>query len=378
MKDTLHAQAEALKPVLCEISKFMYDNPELGNEEYKAAAKLKEFLAGHGFTISNPIPQAATAFEAVYDSGKPGAAIAYLCEYDALPGIGHGCGHNMIGAMSAGAGVMLSKIINETGGRVHVFGTPAEETDGGKVLMADAGVFDNITAAMIVHPSGYTYESGRTLAMEALEFEYKGRTAHASGCPEEGINALNAVLALFNGIDALRQHVKSDVRMHGVITDGGLKANIVPDRAVAQFYLRASTKEYLAVVKAQVLKIAEGAALMTGATLAVSNYEFSNDDLKTNQPLAQAFYANLRALGITDIRQNLSRGSSDIGNVSNVCPTIHPVIGITDAQLTGHTVEMADATQTPLAQERLMIGALALAYTGYDVLVGNVKNLLDK
>jgi len=374
MKEKLFAIGESIKKEICGISDFMYHNPELGNVEYKAAEKLEHLLAAHGFDVKHAPLGIETAFHAVYDSGKPGASVAFLCEYDALPEIGHACGHNMIGAMSAGAGVVLSKAIDEIGGKIHVFGTPAEETNGGKVAMVDAGMFNGITAAMMIHPSSQTMESGKSSAMEALQFAYKGLTAHAAGCPEDGINALNAVIQLFNGIDALRQHVTPDVRMHGIIAKGGVAANIVPDEGVAQFYLRAATKEALAGVKEKVLKIAEGAALMTGATLEVSNYELSYDDLKTNAPLLEAYNKNLRNLGIEDILPpSKGAGSSDIGNVSNVLPTIHPYIGISNTPIVGHTREFAAATITELAHERLLIGALALAYTGLDVLMGEVE-----
>ena len=369
MKNQLLSIGKQFAKELCEISDFMYHNPELGNQEYKAVEKLTAFLATHGFAVTHPVVNIATAFTAVFDSKKPGPSVAFICEYDALPEIGHACGHNMIAATSAGAGVVLSKIANETGGKIYVFGTPAEETDGAKVAMTEAGLFNGIDAALMVHPSDSTHESGTSAAMEALQFTYHGLTAHAAGSPEKGINALNAVIQLFNGIDALRQHVTPDVRMHGIITKGGVAANIVPDLAVAQFYIRSATKENLAVVKEKVLKIADGAALMTEATLEVTNYEISYDDLKTDHALSEAFNKNLRDLGVTDIGPPPDgSGSSDIGNVSHVVPTIHPYLGISQTPITGHTRGFADATITEFAHERLFIGMMALAYTGYDVL----------
>ncbi len=369
MKEQLLKLSGDLKERLYEMSDYIHDHPELGNQEYEAVRVLTDFLREHNFSITCPVAGLDTAFEAVYDSKKPGLSVAYLCEYDALPELGHGCGHNMIGVMSAGAGVLLSKVIDEIGGKIYVFGTPAEETNGAKVTMTEAGLFNKMDAVMMVHPSGFTTESGTSLAIEALQFDYKGRPAHAAACPEEGINALNAVIQLFNGIDALRQHVTPDVRIHGIITQGGVAANIVPEAATAQFYIRAATKEYLSIVKEKVLNIAQGAALMTGATLEVSNYELSYDDLKTNEVLSNTFNENLRQLGITDIKPHKKgSGSVDIGNISNICPTIHPYIGIADEEITGHSQQMVDATITQLAHERLIIAALALAYTGHDVL----------
>ena len=372
MKSRIYNEGQLIKERLADISDYIYNNPELGNEEYKAVEALTTFLKEHDFKVEASIAGMDTAFKATFDSGKPGMTIGYLCEYDALPKIGHGCGHNMIGVMSAGAGVVLSKVLHEIGGKVIVYGTPAEETTGGKVILAEAGVFDELDAAMIVHPDGETRASGSSSALYPIRFIYKGKTAHAASCPEKGINALNSVIQLFNGIDALRQHVTPDVRMHGIITKGGVAANIVPDEAIADFYFRASTKERVTEVVEKVKKIAEGAALMTGATLEMERYELPYDDLNTNETLSEMFNNNLRELGITDIKEaKATGGSSDIGNVSHVAPTIHPYIGITDCPIVGHSVEMANATTTSKAHDRLLIAALAMAYTGHDVIVRN-------
>lgn len=372
MKSILFEKGKEIHKELCEISDFIYHNPELGNEEYKAVEKLTSFLQEHNFEIETEFLGIKTGFRATYDSNKEGPIIGYLCEYDALPEIGHGCGHNMIGAMSAGAGIILSKVLNEIGGKIIVYGTPAEETNGAKVIFAEQGVFDELDVAMMVHPSDKTIESGTSMALYPLQFTYTGKTAHAASCPQDGINALNSVIQLFNGIDALRQHVTPDVRMHGIITNGGVAANIVPDKAVAQFYFRASTKEILDDLLVKVKNIAQGAALMTGSTLEMTRYELPNDNLKTNKNLSEAFSENLRTLGIKDICEAKDTGSSDIGNVSHKTPTIHPYIGISNCSVTGHSINMADATITPFAHERLLTGTLALAYTGYDVLIKKV------
>lgn len=373
MKELLLNEGQKIKDRLADISEYIYHNPELGNQEFKAVEKLTAFLEEHDFVVEREFLNIKTAFRATYDSKKEGPTIGYLCEYDALPEIGHGCGHNMIGPMSAGAGVILSKVLDQVGGRIIVYGTPAEETDGAKVIFVENGVFDELDVAMMAHPSSETAKSGESMALYPLQFTYKGKTAHAAASPHEGINALNSVIQLFNGIDALRQHVTPDVRMHGIITSGGVAANIVPDEAVAQFYFRAATKETLEDVLEKVKKIAEGAALMTGATLSMERYELPYDNLVTNENLSEAFTENLKVLGITDIKEKRPSGSSDIGNVSHVTPTIHPYIGISDCHITGHSRALADATITPLGHERLLVGALALAYTGYDVLTRKVS-----
>ena len=372
MKNILLEEGKKLHTQMCEISDYIYANPELGNEEFKSSAKLIEFLEEHNFTVEKALLRIETSFRATYDSKKPGATIGYLCEYDALPEIGHGCGHNMIGVMSAAAGIALSKVIDEVGGKIIVYGTPAEETNGAKVVFAEEGIFDELDVAMLVHPSDVNMKSGTTQALYPLEFRYKGKTAHAASCPQDGINALNSVIQLFNGIDALRQHVTPDVRMHGIIVKGGVAANVVPDEAVAQFYFRAATKETLDDVLTKVKNIAQGAALMTGATLEMERYEFPNDNLVTHENLSEAFNQNLRELGITEIAPPKSSGSSDIGNVSHKVPTIHPYIQVSSCPAPGHTVELAEATVSDLGHERLLTGAMALAYTGYDVLLGKV------
>ena len=373
MKDILLQEGQKLHAKMCEINDYIYSNPELGNEEFKSSSKLIAFLEEHNFTVEKGLLGIETSFRAIYDSKKPGATIAYLCEYDALPEIGHGCGHNMIGVMSSAAGIALSKVIDEIGGKIIVYGTPAEETNGAKVVFAEEGIFDELDVAMLVHPSDVNMKSGTTQALYPLEFRYKGKTAHAASCPQNGVNALNSVIQLFNGIDALRQHVTPDVRMHGIIVKGGVAANIVPDEAVAQFYFRAATKETLDDILEKVKRIAEGAALMTGATLEMERYEFPNDNLVTNENLSEAFNENLRALGITEIKPPKSSGSSDIGNVSHKVPTIHPYIQVSSCKAPGHTVELAEATVSDLGHERLLTGAMALAYTGYDVLLGKVN-----
>lgn len=373
MKDILLQEGQKLHAKMCEINDYIYSNPELGNEEFKSSSKLIAFLEEHNFTVEKGLLGIETSFRAIYDSKKPGATIGYLCEYDALPEIGHGCGHNMIGVMSSAAGIALSKVIDEIGGKIIVYGTPAEETNGAKVVFAEEGIFDELDVAMLVHPSDVNMKSGTTQALYPLEFRYKGKTAHAASCPQNGVNALNSVIQLFNGIDALRQHVTPDVRMHGIIVKGGVAANIVPDEAVAQFYFRAAKKETVMELVEKVKNIAQGAALMTGATLEMERFELPYDDLRTHENLSEAFNENLRILGIEDIEENEDFGSSDIGNVSHIVPTIHPNIGISNCRVIGHSREMADATISELGHERLLIGTLALAYTGYDVLTNKVE-----
>jgi amidohydrolase len=376
MKNIILEQLSKIKEDMVNINDFMYHNPELGNEEHKAVEKLTNFLEKHNFNIEIGIADIPTAFRAIYESKVPGPTIAYLCEYDALPQIGHGCGHNMIGTMSAGAAIALSKISDKIGGKIIVLGTPAEETDGGKVYMVEKGMFDEIDVAMILHPGSESTKSGESLAMDAIQFEFSGKASHAAAYPEEGINALDGVIQTFNGINALRQHIKSDVRIHGIVKEGGVAANIVPDYAVAQFYVRAKERKYLDEVVEKVKNVAKGASLMTGATLEISNYEISYDNLKTNETLSKVFTENLKKSGVNEIKEPRSSfGSIDMGNVSLVVPSIHPYIGLDCPDIASHSREMADMTVTDIGHERLIQGAAALAFTGYDIISN--ENLLN-
>jgi amidohydrolase len=364
-----------------ELAVCLYNNPELGEEEFRASALLADHLEKCGFDVERGAYGLPTAFRASCGGEKAGAHIALFCEYDALPQIGHGCGHNLIAAMSLGAAVGLRPVLDKTGGKLTVFGTPAEETNGTKGVLADLGAFDGVSAAMMAHPNAVTEESGASLALQPLKFEFFGKAAHAAAKPEKGINALDALLLLFNGINALRQHVLSDVRIHGVITDGGVAPNIVPDYAAAKFYVRAKDKSYLQEVTEKVKRCAEGAAAMTGASYKISFFENAYDNLRTNRALSDLFTANLKALGEEDIfPRSDGVGSIDIGNVSHVAPVIHPWIGIGDPNLVIHTREFAEATVTDRGKETLRQGACALALTAYDVLTseGNQRNIREE
>lgn len=381
MKDSIIKDIEKMKQELWKISDYMYQNPEVGNKEFKAVEKLTSFLKDNKFYVELNVIGKPTAFKAVYKSGKKGPNIAYLCEYDALPEIGHGCGHNMIGTMGVGAAIALSKVLDEIGGEITVFGTPAEECDGAKVHMAEKGIFRGVDVAMILHPAENTYESGSSLAMDALQFEFTGKASHAAAAPELGINALDGAILTFNGINALRQHITTDVRIHGIIKEGGVAANIVPDRAVAQFYVRANTREKLNIVGEKVKNIARGAALMTGAGLEISNYEISYDNMRTNRTLSDAFNKNLKFAGVQEVLPSKSAyGSADMGNVSQVVPAIHPYIGLDCPNAAGHSREFADATITEKAHDALLKGAAALALTGFDVITDSslLKKIKDE
>ncbi|MBA7467251.1 p-aminobenzoyl-glutamate hydrolase subunit B [subsurface metagenome] len=357
---------DAHREELKELSLRIHQNPELGFHEVKASGWLTEYLERNGFKVEKGICQLATAFRGSYGSGKP--TIALLAEYDALPKVGHACGHNIIATAAVGAAVALRGAIDEAGGSVVVIGTPAEELYGGKVIMAERGAFENIDAAMIVHPSVADMSSIKALACMGLEVEFKGKAAHAAAYPQEGVNALEAMIQAFSGINSLRQHIREQARIHGIITQGGEAANIVPAYTAGNFLVRAEDKTYLDELREKVLNCFKAASLATGARLEYKWMAYYAP-LKTNFALAEVFSKNMETLG-----RNLgppsetALGSSDVGNVSALLPTIHPMVAIAPLDVLLHSPEFAAAAATAEGNRGLFDGAKALAMTVVDLL----------
>ncbi|MDP3386181.1 MAG: M20 family metallopeptidase [Eubacteriales bacterium] len=372
MKERIESLTNDIKNELEELSLYIYNNPELGYDEYKSSKAHVELLRKHRFEVEEGYLGMDTAFKAVYKGQKTGPTVGYLAEYDALPGIGHGCGHNILGAVSTGAGIVLSKLVDEIGGNIVVFGTPAEETSGAKVRMTDMGAFDKLDVAMSAHPDSDFSKSGSSLALEAIQFTFRGKTAHAAAAPEKGINALDACLATFHSINALRQHTLPEARIHGIIRAGGEAANIVPELAIAEFYVRTTNKHYLIELSEKVKNCARAGALAAGAQLEITNYEESFDNLVTNKTLQDTFVKNLGSFGITNVKPAEDMmGSTDVGNVSQVCPTIHPKFGICEEGIVipVHTREFAEATLTETAKTNVSKTVMGLAMTAVDIIV---------
>ncbi len=367
-KKEIANNVDSIADDLIELSKRLKENPEIGFEEYKAQKWLTEFLKQKGFNVEKGIASLETSFRARYICGNGGPKIAFLCEYDALPEIGHGCGHNLIAPSSIGAAVALSTI-KELSAELLVIGCPGEENGGGKVTLAEKGVFEEVDVAMMVHPATVNLTYSTSLALDAIEFTYKGQTAHASSIPEKGINALDSVIFLFNGLNALRQHLKDDVRIHGIISEGGKAPNVVPDKAVARFYFRAKERSYLDETVKKACNVARGAAFMTGAEVSWKKFELSNDNLNPNKKLAEVFEENLKKIGINDIvPPHDGGGSTDMGNVSQVVPAIHPYIAIGEEdEFISHSREFADATVAQRGQQELINAAKTMALTAFDV-----------
>ncbi len=372
VKDSVESQRQQL----IQLSLNIHDNPELGFKEEKASAWLTSYLEDSGFHVERGIAGLATAFRATYGQGSP--RIALLAEYDALPKIGHGCGHNIIATSAVGAGVASKTIIDQLGGSIMVLGTPGEEVLGGKIDMVKSGTFKEIDMAMIVHPDVRNMPTEEVLACSSLEVEFFGRPAHAAGQPHRGINALDAMILAFTSINSLRQHIKGEARIHGIITDGGEAPNIVPAHSAAVFLVRALDYDYLAELKDKVLNCFTGASVASGARLEYRWKDRTYAPMKSNMTLAGLFKQNLESLGrhVEAFDPRFGLGSTDMGNVSQVVPSIHPTIAIAPLEVFIHTPEFAAAAASQAGHEGLMDAAKAMAMTVADIL--SQPGILDK
>lgn len=371
-KAQIIAAVDLLAAQATELAMNIHANPELSFEEVNSAAALIAPLRAAGFEIEEELGGLPTAFRATYDSGKPGPVIALLAEYDALVNLGHACGHNLIGTASVTAVLALKQVSQFLTGRLEVIGTPAEEEGGGKIILSDKGIFDDADAVMMFHPRDKTMVVRGGLACVDAVFKFHGKAAHAASAPQNGISALDAVIHTFNGINALRQLFTDDVRVHGIITDGGSATNIVPAYSEAKFLMRADTVKGLAAVKQKVFDAARGAALMTGARLEIEE-GLTYAERNNNLTLAGFFQQNLEAIGVEVVPPPLNGGigSSDIGNVSQITAAIHPYIRIGD--VLPHTPEFAVAAGSEAGLQGMLQAAKALAMTALDLCQDDTK-----
>jgi metal-dependent amidase/aminoacylase/carboxypeptidase family protein len=346
IKEQIGREVETLARDLFAISDFLKANPETAYQEFKACEHLSQVLDEKGFRVQKSVGNVETSFLARPADCQPSRpSVAILAEYDALPKIGHGCGHNLIAAASLGAAIVLKQILGNEAGGVAVVGTPAEEGGAGKVRLAEAGIFDEMDVAMMFHPGQLNIPGKDMLGRIKFKMEFIGRTAHASGSPDRGINALDAMVSAYTSINAIRQHLRPDGRIHGIITHGGDAPNII-----------------------RVNNCVQGAALAIGAESKIEIDLPKLDSMRRNAPLETAISSNMEALGINVDPDDGRRGSSDIGNLSHYLPAIHPVLAIVGSEVAGHSVEFCEATITDRGRKTLLNAAKLLAMTALDYL----------
>jgi amidohydrolase len=368
LKNSIAREIDSRQIELGKLSKRIHDNPESGLSETQAVSWLGQYLEDNGFTVGKGICRLPTAFRASYGCGSP--VVALLAEYDALPELGHACGHNIIATSAVAAAVVTRSLAERFGGTILVIGTPDEERSGGKIVMLERSAFDGVDAALMVHPAGYDAATTETLACQSLDVEFFGREAHAAANPEAGINALEAMLLSYAAINSLRQHTREGARIHGIITDGGRAANIIPGHSAAGFIVRAEDSCYLKELKKNVINCFAGAASATGARLEYKWAEVYYDTLRNNRTLASLFQHNMASLGrkIPFSNPGKSFFSTDMGNVSQVIPSLHAMVSITSKETSLHTREFARAATSKAGMRGMIDAAKALSMTIADLL----------
>lgn len=372
-KEAIEQAVESKVKTYQDIALKIHAKPEVSNYEFFASETLSEQLIKDGFEVEIDVAGHRTGFDARYKSEKPGPVVVFYAEYDALEGIGHACGHNLFGATSSLAAVSLKEVIDEVGGEIRVYGTPGEEggeNGSAKGSFVREGFLDDVDFALGVHPS---YRHGLTsanLAVAPVDVEFFGRSSHAAGAPELGINALDAVIQVYNASNALREHLPSDVRIHGIITNGGQAPNVVPDYASARFYLRAASKPVLDDVYKKFENIVKGAALQTGAEYKFGLFQNAVDNIVPTPLFDEVYEENLNRYGeyIPKVEKTGGKGSSDVGNLSQVVPTIQPYIKISEEFIAGHSIEFREAAKSELGLSSIALGAKVLATTALDVI----------
>lgn len=369
LKQRVQEVVDEMAERLIEISHTIHANPEIAFEEYASMALLADTAEAAGMAVERGIAQLPTAFMATSECAQPGPTVAVLAEYDALPGLGHACGHNIIGTSALGAALAVHAVRAELAGEIRLIGTPAEEGGGGKVILLERGAFEGVDAAMMVHPGVKAMTARGGIAANLLRFEYFGKPAHASSSPDKGINALDACIQTFNNINALRQHVTPDVRIHGIITHGGDAANVVPKYAAADFIVRAADSDVSLEVVEKVVRCAQAGALAAGAEVKIHHLEHYAHRIP-NPTMARLFGENIASLGedVQEPAPDERKGSSDMGNVSHFLPAIHPYVVIAGPDVGGHTPEFAEAAASPRGDQALLRAAKAMAMTAVDLM----------
>ena len=366
-KTAAHESLTTIRNHVLDLSHRIHAHPELGFEEERACTWLSETLADAGFTVTTGIGDLPTAFMA--RAGHGPLHVAICAEYDCLPVIGHACGHNMIAAMAVGAGIAAARVADEVGLTISVIGTPAEETDGGKILLLERGAFAGIHAAMMVHPAPRDRLLPKVLAVASFDVSYTGKASHASASPELGINAADALTIAQTAIGLLRQHIRPTDRIHGIITRGGDAPNVIPAHTSAEYLIRGQTLQELEELRPKVYRCFEAGALATGATLTITGTGKPFADMLHDLDMAALYQRNAEALGrsFAGLTREGAAGSTDMGNISLVIPSIHPMIGIDSLPAVNHQPEFAAHCLSASADKAVLDGALAMAWTAIDM-----------
>lgn len=366
LRQRIIERVDELRGEIVETNRWLYDHPELSGEEHESSRYLADRARQHGFQVELGIAGLPTAFRGVRKPDYQGKRVAFLAEYDALPEVGHGCAHNMIGTIGTYAAIALGSVIDGLHGDVALFGTPAEETDGGKIMLLKAGAFSDVSAALMVHPGMYTEVAYGSLACAQLLVEFHGKPAHSAASPWKGVNALDAMIQLFVSLDLLKKQLPLTARCPGVIMEGGKRANMVPEYTKAQFSIRGKDTAEMEMVLGKAVDCARAAALATGCTM---NHWLEGENYREMLPdpgLAATYLKNWLALGGEAPSGEIKpHGSLDIGNLSHEFPCLHPAVRITpDDSIAGHSREFAAATLTGFAEEQMLRAIKALALTG--------------
>lgn len=369
IKSKIISRIDEFKPLAFKIAEYIFDNPEPGGNEFHAKELLVNILRQHSFIINKTNDLLSTSFKASYNFHKPGPCIAFIAEYDALPGIGHACHHHIIAASSVCSAIALSKLSEDIRGKILVLGTPAEEISDAKGIMYKNGDFEDADAALMFHGGPKNCTELILLATDGLEFSFKGKAAHAAVSPHEGINALDPVILLFNSINALRQQLREDVRIHGIITEGGEAVNIIPEKAAARFYIRSQQRKYLNGVTEKIINCAKGAAIQTGTKLKINVFENPGNNLLKNSKLISEFENNFKSLGGEIEKGPFMLGSSDIGNLSHRLPVLHPMLQTSSAESNLHSREFLKSAKTKLAYDTMVLGMKSLSLTAARLLL---------
>jgi len=362
---------------LCEVSDWMYENPELGFEEFKTSKYLVNYIESKTKKVTYPTHGLETAFEITY--GSEGPLVVICVEYDALPEVGHACGHNIIATASIGTGIALNNLVEDLGIRVKILGTPAEEGGGGKIILLDNGAFEDASCSMMIHPSVEDVVDPTFTTIQQYKVEYFGKDAHAAGAPDQGINALDAQIQLFVNASTYRQQMVQSNRMHGVIKDGGYKPNIIPSYTSSDWYLRSLNKDGLDELEKLFMNFVNAAALSTRCEVKITIPDYRYEEINNNKILCDLYFENSKEVGREMIYQKDSirpgLGSTDMGNISQAFPSIHPMLSIGDGSSVNHQPEFAAETVTESGHKAIYDGAYAMGATIIDLVE---KNLWDK